>query len=234
MDDVRYAFRQLRTHPAFAAVAVATLAVGIGSAAAMFGLIQGVLLSPPPYADPDRLVLVSPARVDGQPYDARGDGRPVAGVAARAINRAPAISLDLQFPRPRRRQPVARRHGRHAATTSTSSASGQSMGRAFTAAEASRRRPKVPADGDPARLRPLAARVRRRSRTSSAGQSRLSRDAGAAARRRRDAAGASLPARSGRRGRAQLRPQRQGGLLVRAWPPTRPPSSVAPATPSRG
>ena len=69
MDDVRYAFRQLRTHPAFAAVAVATLAVGIGSASAMFGLIQGVLLSPPPYAEPDRLVLVSPARVDGQPFD---------------------------------------------------------------------------------------------------------------------------------------------------------------------
>ena len=34
----------------------------------MFGLIQGVLLSPPPYADPDRLVLISPARTDGRPY----------------------------------------------------------------------------------------------------------------------------------------------------------------------
>ena len=68
MDDLRYAFRQLRTHPAFALVAVATLAVGIGAAAAMFGLIQGVLLSPPPYAAPDRLVLVTPVRVDGQPY----------------------------------------------------------------------------------------------------------------------------------------------------------------------
>ena len=69
MTDARYAFRQVRAHPAFAVVAVATLAVGIGSASAMFGLIQGVLLSPPPYADPNRLVLVTPARVDGQPYD---------------------------------------------------------------------------------------------------------------------------------------------------------------------
>jgi putative ABC transport system permease protein len=68
-DELRYAFRQLRTHPAFAIVAVATLAVGIGAAAAMFGLIQGVLLSPPPYTAPDRLVLVTPVRVDGQPYD---------------------------------------------------------------------------------------------------------------------------------------------------------------------
>jgi putative ABC transport system permease protein len=68
MDDLRYAFRQLRTHKAFATVAIATLAVGIGAAAAMFGLIQGVLLSPPPYTQPDRLVLVTPVRVDGQPY----------------------------------------------------------------------------------------------------------------------------------------------------------------------
>ena len=99
MDDVRYAFRQLRTHPAFAAVAVATLAVGIGSASAMFGLIQGVLLSPPPYAEP------GPAR----PGDAgagrrpalrpRVDGRAVAGLAQRAQPRAArALSLDLQLP----------------------------------------------------------------------------------------------------------------------------------------
>ncbi|MEO5821706.1 MAG: ABC transporter permease [Vicinamibacteraceae bacterium] len=69
MDDVRYAFRQLRRHPAVALLAIVTLAVGIGAAAAMFGLVQGVLLSPPPFAQPDRLVLVSPVRVDGQPYD---------------------------------------------------------------------------------------------------------------------------------------------------------------------
>ena len=60
MEDVRYALRQLRKAPAFAAAAIVTLALGIGAAAAMFGLIQGVLLSPPPYAAPDRLVLVSP------------------------------------------------------------------------------------------------------------------------------------------------------------------------------
>jgi putative ABC transport system permease protein len=69
LEDLRYGFRQLRTHPGVAALAVVTLAIGIGAAAAMFGLIQGVLLSPPPFADPDRLVLVSPARADGQPLD---------------------------------------------------------------------------------------------------------------------------------------------------------------------
>ena len=67
-DDFRFAFRQLRKNPGFAAIAIVTLALGIGAAAAMFGLIQGVLLSPPPYADPDRVVLVSPARSDGASY----------------------------------------------------------------------------------------------------------------------------------------------------------------------
>ena len=67
-EDVRYALRQIRKSPGFAAAAIVTLALGIGAAAAMFGLIDGVLLSPPPYAAPDRLVLVSPKRLDGRPY----------------------------------------------------------------------------------------------------------------------------------------------------------------------
>ena len=46
-EDVRFAFRQLRKNPGFAAIAIVTLGLGIGAAAAMFGLIQGVLLSPP-------------------------------------------------------------------------------------------------------------------------------------------------------------------------------------------
>ena len=70
-DDIRYAIRQLLKNPGFALVAVATLALGIGAASAMFGLIQGVLLSPPPYADPGRLVLIDPERTDGRPYNDR-------------------------------------------------------------------------------------------------------------------------------------------------------------------
>jgi len=69
--DVRQACRQALRSPAVPVVAVLTLGLGIGGAAAMFGLIQGVLLTPPPYTDPARLVLVAPARVDGVPYDRR-------------------------------------------------------------------------------------------------------------------------------------------------------------------
>jgi putative ABC transport system permease protein len=69
--DVRYACRQAARAPALALVAVLTLGLGIGGAAAMFGLIEGVLLTPPPYTDPARLVLLAAARLDGVPHDQR-------------------------------------------------------------------------------------------------------------------------------------------------------------------
>ncbi len=68
IEDLRYTLRQFLKAPGFTAAAIFTLALGIGAASAMFVLIQGVLLSPPPYAEPDRLVFISPARQDGQPY----------------------------------------------------------------------------------------------------------------------------------------------------------------------
>lgn len=74
LRELRFGMRALLKQPGFTAIAMLTLALGIGATAAVFTLIEGVLLTRPPYGDPDRLVLIQSVRGAAQ----RNSGTPAA------------------------------------------------------------------------------------------------------------------------------------------------------------
>ncbi|MGH9384369.1 MAG: ABC transporter permease [Vicinamibacterales bacterium] len=64
IQDIRYALRALARAPGFSAVAVLTLALGIGATTIVYSLVDGILLKPLPIRDPDRVVLARELSTD--------------------------------------------------------------------------------------------------------------------------------------------------------------------------
>src|SRR5215216_4657808 len=65
LSDLRFAFRQLVRNPGFTVIAILSLAVGIGATTSVFSIINGALLKPRPYRNPDELVFLTSEKLAG-------------------------------------------------------------------------------------------------------------------------------------------------------------------------
>ena len=95
--DVRYACRIMRSAPGFSFFAVGLLALGVGVTTAMFSVLDGVLLRPLPYLEPDRLVLVWEQRGEVERNSVGGHEFPVWKRQSRSFVSMGAIAFDRDF-----------------------------------------------------------------------------------------------------------------------------------------
>src|SRR5882724_1986545 len=72
--DIRYGFRSLLKHPGFTAVAVITLALGIGASTAIFSVVNPILFEPLPYPNAGRIMMIHEMRMDGGPSSGNAFG----------------------------------------------------------------------------------------------------------------------------------------------------------------
>lgn len=95
--DVRYGFRMLFKNPGFTAVAVLTLALGIGANTAIFSLVNAALLRPLPYPEAERIVHLSPLTRTGQEYSVTVRQFLFWKEQSRAFESAAAYAYDVFF-----------------------------------------------------------------------------------------------------------------------------------------